>query len=193
MSQTRDDTTEIRIDPERTNVVPLDRDAVDLVARARHENLSRPAYWGDSLDNDRTGVTAEAAVATRYGLPTPTAGDPSGDGGVDYLVDHAGRTERWDVKGTTYADPSLMVPETYVGPADAYVLVTRHVTPEGALFGILQGFARAERLVREANRTPSKNRKAFHYELSNDALGPVPDADAVRPVADARDEEADRS
>ena len=44
MSQTRDDTTEIRIDPERTNVVPLDRDAVDLVARARHENLSRPAY-----------------------------------------------------------------------------------------------------------------------------------------------------
>lgn len=191
MSQTHDDTAELRIDPDRTNVVPLDRDAVDLVARARHENLSRPAYWGDSLDHDRTGVTAEAAVATRYDLPTPTAGDPSGDGGYDYLVAHAGRTERWDVKGTTYADPSLMLPETYVGPADAYVLVTRHVTADGALFGILQGFARAERLVRPANRTPSKNGGAWHYELSNEALGPVPDVDAVRPVADAR-AEADR-
>jgi len=175
-NRTTDDS--IDIDAERTNVVPLDRDVIDLLARRRREAGSRPAYWSDSLDADRIGVAGEAAVALRYDLPSPTHTDVTGDGGVDFAVEHAGRVERWDVKATRHADPSLMVPREYVGPADAYLLVTVHETDDGSLFGILVGFARAERAIRPETLEESKG-GGVHHELPTDALGPVPETDAV--------------
>jgi len=180
-------TRQIDIDAEQTNVVPLDRDAIDLIARQRRATGSRDAYWGENMAVDRTGVAGEAAVALRYDLPSPGRATPGGDGGIDFEVRHNGLRERWDVKATRHADPSLMVPESYAGPADAYVLVTIAEADDGALFGILVGYARAERVIRETNRRASKG-GGEHFELGNDALGPVPDADVVHAVetADAR-------
>jgi len=170
--------TRYELDPEQTNVVPLDRDAIDLIARQRRASGTRDAYWGDNMAVDRTGVAGEAAVALRYDLPSPGRATPGGDGGFDFEVRHNGLRERWDVKATRHADPSLMVPEEYVGTADGYLLVTIAEGDDGALFGILVGYARAERVIRETNRRPSKG-GGEHFELSNGDLGPVPDADVV--------------
>jgi len=119
-----DDDRRIDIDPEQTNVVPLDRDVIDLLARRRRETGSRPAYWTASLDADRVGVAGEAAV------------------------------------------------------------VTVHEAADGSLFGILVGFARAERAIRPANLTESKG-GGVHYELATDALGPCPDPEAVTAVEES--------
>ena len=108
--------------------VKIDGDAVDIIARRRkgiHDSAGnhRPADTMDSLTAERIGAAAEAAFSLRYDLPRPDADRINGDDGFDYRIRYQGNVETVEIKASAYADPSLMLSDSYRHDGvDRYVL-----------------------------------------------------------------------
>ena len=95
--------------------------ACERVKGKRNYEVADPdSYSGPSItERDFTGVLAELAVASYYGLTVDT--DASGpDSGYDFVVQLNGQRATIDVKGYTHLRPRLLVTEGSV-TADHYI------------------------------------------------------------------------
>lgn len=159
--------------------VPIDGDAVDLIARERKglhegEGNHRPAFATDSMTAERVGAAAEAAFSLRYSLPSPNADRVHGDDGYDYCVMIDDEPTRVEIKGSEHDDPSLMLSDEYRGGADAYVVASVS-WPERVWF---VGWLDAEQLEERGRREDSKFGGRMTV-VDGDDLDPMPPVEAV--------------